>query len=224
MEDLTRRMGTFNMNNTGNTTTGTGGTQSRYTDTDDNWTATNARAGVDAHYGARWTYDYFTQVHGRNGINGTQGPGTTTAAAGGVSLVSSRVHFGSNYNNAFWYQNKMTYGDGNGSTFSPLTTLDIAGHEMTHGVTQYTANLTYSSESGALNESMSDVFGAMVETYARGGSRERRHVEDRRTGLHARDVGRRASLHGQSAPRGQRRLHRERRSRPLQRALHGLGR
>ena len=170
MEDLTRKMGTFNMNNTGNTTTGTGGTQSRYTDADDNWTATNARAGVDAHYGARWTYDYFKNVHGRNGINGSGGPGTTAAAANSAtSLITSRVHFGSNYNNAFWYQNKMTYGDGNGTTFSPLTTIDIAGHEMTHGVTQYTANLTYANESGALNESMSDVFGAMTELYSRGG-------------------------------------------------------
>lgn len=171
MEDLTRRMGTFNMNNTGNTTTGTGGTQSRYTGTDDVWSATNERAGVDAHYGARWTYDYFKNVHGRNGINGSNGPGTTTAAANsGISLVSSRVHFGSNYNNAFWYNNQMSYGDGNGTSFSPLVSLDIAGHEMTHGVTQYTAGLTYSNESGALNESMSDVFGAMVESYARGGT------------------------------------------------------
>jgi len=171
MEDTVRRMGTFNMNNTGNTTTGTGGTQSRYTDTNDIWDTTAQRAGVDAHYGARWTYDYFKNVHGRNGINGSNGPGTTTAAANsGISLVASRVHFGSNYNNAFWYQNMMTYGDGNGTTFSPLTTLDIAGHEMTHGVTQYSANLTYSNESGALNESMSDVFGAMVELYARGGT------------------------------------------------------
>ena len=171
MEDLTRKMGTFNMNNTGNTSTGTGGTQSRFTDTDDIWTATNARAGVDAHWGARWTYDYFLNVHGRNGINGSGGPGTTAAAANsGVSMITSRVHFGSNYNNAFWYQNKMTYGDGNGTTFSPLTTVDIAGHEMTHGVTQYSANLTYANESGALNESMSDVFGAMTELYSRGGT------------------------------------------------------
>lgn len=170
MEDTTRRMGTFNMNNTGNTTTGTGGTQSRYTDTNDVWDATAQRAGIDAHYGARWTYDYFLNIHGRNGINGSNGPGTTAAAANsGISLVTSRVHFGSNYNNAFWYQNRMTYGDGNGTTFTPLTTLDIAGHEMTHGVVQYSANLTYANESGALNESMADVFGAMVESYSRGG-------------------------------------------------------
>lgn len=170
MEDTTRRQGTFNMNNSGSTSTGTGGTQSRYTDADDSWTATNARAGVDAHYGAAKTFDYYQSVHGRNGIDGNYGPGTTTAAANGVSIVASRVHFGTGYNNAFWYQNMMTYGDGDGTSFTPLTTLDICGHEMTHGVTERTANLTYAKESGALNESMSDVFGAMVELYADGGT------------------------------------------------------
>lgn len=169
MEDTTRRQGTFNMNNTGNTSTGTGGTQSRYTDADDNWTATNARAGVDAHYGAAKTFDYYQTVHGRNGIDGNYGPGTTTAAANSVSIVASRVHFGSGYNNAFWYQNMMSYGDGDGTTFSPLTSTDVCGHEMTHGVTERTANLTYSKESGALNESWSDIMGAMVELYADGG-------------------------------------------------------
>lgn len=169
MEDTTRRQGTFNMNNTGNTSTGTGGTQSRYTDADDNWTATNARAGVDAHYGAAKTFDYYQTVHGRNGIDGNYGPGTTTAISNGVSIVASRVHFGSGYNNAFWYQNMMTYGDGDGSTFTPLTTIDICGHEMTHGVTERTANLTYAKESGALNESWSDIMGSMVELYADGG-------------------------------------------------------
>ncbi|MGH9949182.1 MAG: M4 family metallopeptidase [Pyrinomonadaceae bacterium] len=170
MEDLTRRMGTFNMNNTGNTTTGTGGTQSRYTDTNDVWDSTTQRAGVDAHFGAAATYDYYKNVHGRNGIDGNNGPGTTSAAANsGISLLVSRVHFGSGYNNAFWNGSAMTYGDGNGTTFTPLVTLDIAGHEMTHGVTERTANLTYAKESGALNESMSDIFGSMVESYARGG-------------------------------------------------------
>ncbi len=170
MEDVTRRMGTFNMNNTGNTSTGTGGTQSRYTDTDDIWDSTAQRAGVDAHIGAASTFDYYQAVHGRNGINGSNGPGTTAAAANsGVSLVVSRVHFGVSYNNAFWNGSVMTYGDGDGSSFSPLVTTDIAGHEMTHGVTQFTANLTYSNESGALNEAVSDIFGAMVERYSRGG-------------------------------------------------------
>jgi Zn-dependent metalloprotease len=172
MEDTTRRMGTFNMNSTGNETTGTGGTQSRYTDTDDNWNTTIQRAGVDAHYGAAQTYDYYQAVHGRAGINGASGPGTTTSAVGGIPLVVSRVHFGSSgrYNNAFWYNNQMSYGDGDGTTFSPLTTVDVAGHEMSHGVTEYTANLTYANESGALNEATSDIFGAMVELRADGGT------------------------------------------------------
>ncbi|HVE57911.1 MAG TPA: M4 family metallopeptidase [Pyrinomonadaceae bacterium] len=172
MEDLTRKQGTFNMNSTGNESTGTGGTQSRYTDTDDVWNTTIQRAGVDAHYGAAKTFDYYLNVHGRNGIDGSGGPGTTTSAATGVGLIVSRVHFGSSgrYNNAFWYNNQMSYGDGDGTTFSPLTTIDICGHEMTHGVTERTANLTYSGESGALNESMSDVMGAMVELYSDGGT------------------------------------------------------
>lgn len=166
MEDTGRRMGTFNMNNTGNVSTGTGGTQSRYTDADNTWSTTAQKAGVDAHLGASSTYDYYKNVHGRNGIDGNNGPGSTTSADGTVTLVPSRVHFGSGYNNAFWNGSSMTYGDGDGSQFTPLVTLDIAGHEMTHGVTERTANLTYSRESGALNESMSDIFGTMVERYA----------------------------------------------------------
>jgi Zn-dependent metalloprotease len=170
MEDLTRKQGTFNMNNTGNTSTGTGGTQSRYTGTDDVWNATNERAGVDAHYGAAKTLDYYQAVHGRNGIDGNYGPGTTAAGANSaVSLLVSRVHFGASYNNAFWNGSNMTYGDGDGSSFTPLTTIDICGHEMTHGVTERTAALTYSKESGALNEAMSDIMGSMVELYSDGG-------------------------------------------------------
>jgi Zn-dependent metalloprotease len=170
LEDTTKKIGTFNMNSTGNENTGTGGTQSRYTDTDNVWDATIQRVGVDAQYGAVKTFDYYAAVHGRNGIDGTGGPGTTTAASGGAALIVSRVHFGTSgaYNNAFWFNNQMTYGDGDGSTFSPLASLDVAGHEMTHGVTEKTANLTYANESGALNEGMSDIFGAMVERYTRG--------------------------------------------------------
>jgi len=162
MEDTVRKMGTFNFNN-GTTTA------ARFTDTNDIWDATAQKAGVDAHYGAAATYDYYKNVHGRNGIDGNSGPGSVTSADGTVSLVSSRVHYSTNYNNAYWNGSAMTYGDGDGTQFTPLVTLDIAGHEMTHGVTERTANLTYSNESGALNESMSDVFGSMVESYARGG-------------------------------------------------------
>ena len=173
LEDLTRKQGTFNMNSTGNESTGAGGTASRYTDTDDVWNTTIQRAGVDAHYGAAKTFDYYQAVHGRNGIDGNYGPGSTAAAANsGVNLLVSRVHFGSSgrYNNAFWNGTNMSYGDGDGTTFTPLTTLDICGHEMTHGVTERTANLTYSNESGALNEATSDIMGSMVELYAKGGT------------------------------------------------------
>ncbi len=93
-------------------------------------------------------------MHGRNGIFGT-GQGSF-----------NRVHYGSGYVNAFWDGTKMTYGDGDGTSYGPLTSLDVAGHEMSHGVTEHSANLTYSGESGGLNESTSDIFGTSVEFYA----------------------------------------------------------
>ena len=163
LEDVGRKVGTFNYNN-GTTTA------ARYTDADNIWDSTAQKAGVDAQYGQIKTYDYYLNVHGRNGIDGSGGPGATTSINGTTALITSRVHYSTNYNNAYWNGSYMTYGDGNGTTFTPLVTLDIAGHEMTHGVTERTANLTYSGESGALNESMSDVFGAMVERSVQGES------------------------------------------------------
>ena len=163
MEDLTRKIGTFDNRN--------GTPTYRFTDTDNTWNSTTQRAGVDAHYGAAKVYDYYKNTHGRTGIDGSGGPGYYTAAANSsIALISSKVHYGSRYNNAFWNGSYMTYGDGDGSTFSPLVTLDICGHEMTHGVTERTAGLIYQNESGALNESVSDIFGAMVERYAEGES------------------------------------------------------
>ncbi len=175
MEDLTRAIGTFDNRNTAriNTTFGTitsYGSIYRFADADNVWNAATAKAGVDAHYGARKVYDYFLNVHGRNGIDGAGGPRTLASVTGSPALISSIVHFGSRFNNAFWSssRNQMFYGDGDGVQFSPLVTLDICGHEMQHGITSRTANLTYANESGALNESWSDVFGAMVELYAEG--------------------------------------------------------
>ncbi len=110
--------------------------------------------GADAHYGVAATWDYFKTQHGRSGI-----------ANNGKGVVS-RVHFGRNYQNAFWSDGCfcMTFGDGdNGATIYPLVSLDVAGHEMSHGVTSRTANLVYSGESGGLNEATSDIFGTMVE-------------------------------------------------------------
>jgi len=109
---------------------------------------------MDAHYGTEMTYDYFLFIHNRNSIDGN-----------GFRL-RSYVHYGNNYVNAFWNGRWMTYGDGN-STTSPLTTLDICGHEVTHGLTDRTSDLIYANESGALNESFSDIFGTCIEAYAR---------------------------------------------------------
>lgn len=160
LENTTRKAGTFDSRNTTSSTY-------RFTDTNDVWDSSTQRAAVDAQYGAEKTLEYFQNVHGRNGIDGSGGPAYYTSAVGGVGLISSKVHYSTRYNNAFWNGSYMTYGDGDGTTFSPLVTLDICGHEMTHGVTERTANLTYAGESGALNESFSDVFGAMVERYTR---------------------------------------------------------
>ncbi len=161
LEDVVRKVGTFTFNN---------GTTSVYrlSDTDNVWASA---AAIDAHYAASATYDYFKNVHGRNGIDGAGGPGAYAAAENSaMGLISSVVKYSTAYNNAFWNGSYMTYGDGDGSTFKPLVSLDVGAHEMTHGVTERTANLTYSNESGALNESMSDVFGAMVERSVRGES------------------------------------------------------
>ena len=77
----------------------------------------------------------------------------------------SRVHYGNAYNNAFWDGTQMTYGDGSGNA-KPLTSIDVAGHEMSHGVTENSAALNYRGESGGLNEATSDIFGTAVEFYA----------------------------------------------------------
>jgi zinc metalloprotease ZmpA len=121
-------------------------------------TGSRESAAVDAQYGTNSTWDYFKNVHARNGIFGN-GTGSF-----------NRVHYGRNYVNAFWDGTKMTYGDGDGVEFGPLTSLDVAGHEMSHGVTENSANLTYSGESGGLNEATSDIFGTLVEFYAANGN------------------------------------------------------
>ena len=128
-----------------------------FTDADNTWgnNATSDRATVaaDAHFGVATTWDYYKNAHGRNGIF-NDGKG-----------VKSYVHVGNAWVNAAWYANAMYYGDGGGS-YLPLTSLDIAGHEMSHGVNQAEANLAYSNDSGGLNEANSDIMGTMVEFYA----------------------------------------------------------
>ncbi|MFI9610706.1 M4 family metallopeptidase [Streptomyces sp. NPDC052023] len=137
-----------------------------FTDADNHWgdgtTTDRASVAVDAQYGTDTTWDYFHDVHGRNGIAG-DGKGSY-----------NRVHYGTRYNNAFWDDTCfcMTYGDGDGTNMGPLVSLDITGHEMAHGVTSKTAALTYSGESGGLNEATSDIFGTLVEFHAGNASDE----------------------------------------------------
>ncbi|WP_406515149.1 M4 family metallopeptidase [Streptomyces sp. NBC_00873] len=144
---------TYNLNH------GTSGTGTLFSGSDDVWgdgTPQNVEtAGADAHYGAAETWDYYKNVQGRTGIRGD-----------GVGAYS-RVHYGNSYVNAFWSDSCfcMTYGDGSGNA-KPLTSLDVAAHEMTHGVTSATANLVYSGESGGLNEATSDIMAAAVEFYS----------------------------------------------------------
>ncbi|MCT4509799.1 MAG: M4 family metallopeptidase [Tepidibacter sp.] len=110
------------------------------------------KPAVDAHKYAEHVYDYYNKKFGRNSIDDK-----------GMDIISS-VHYGDNYVNAFWFYDQMTYGDGDGSTSLALSgALDVVGHEMTHGVTENEANLVYENQSGALNESFSDVFGTFIE-------------------------------------------------------------
>ncbi|MFI9343919.1 M4 family metallopeptidase [Streptomyces sp. NPDC052773] len=146
--------------NKARSTSGSAGTL--FTDADDTWgtgtassSSSDQTAAVDAAYGAQTTWDYYKNTFGRNGIKNDG------------KAAYSRVHYGNAYVNAFWSDSCfcMTYGDGEGNT-KPLTSLDVAAHEMTHGVTSNTAGLNYSGESGGLNEATSDIFGAAVEFYA----------------------------------------------------------
>ncbi|WP_251095009.1 M4 family metallopeptidase [Streptomyces sp. Caat 7-52] len=144
---------TYNLNH------GSSGTGTLYSQNNDTWgngsNSNAATAGADAHYGAALTWDFYKNTFGRSGIKNN-----------GVGAYS-RVHYGNSYVNAFWDDSCfcMTYGDGSGNA-KPLTSIDVAGHEMSHGVTSATANLNYSGESGGLNEATSDIMAAGVEFYA----------------------------------------------------------
>jgi Zn-dependent metalloprotease len=117
-------------------------------------TATGDITVDEAYDGSGATYDFYHDVYQRNSIDGR-----------GLPLVST-VHFDLNYDNAFFDGKQMVYGDGDSSLFERFTkSLDVIGHELTHGVTQYEAGLVYSGQPGALNESFSDVFGVLVKQY-----------------------------------------------------------
>ncbi len=144
---------TYNLNR------GTSGTGTLFSGADDVWGNGNPSnletAAADAHYGAQVTWDFYKSAFGRSGIRNDG------------KAAYSRVHYGNNYVNAFWSDSCfcMTYGDGSGNA-NPLTSLDVAAHEMSHGLTSATAGLNYSGESGGLNEATSDIFGAGAEFFA----------------------------------------------------------
>ena len=133
------------------------GDRVEFTDDDNFWDNANEQmddAAIDAHWGMQETYDYFLNEHGRDSYNGNGG------------LITVYIHYDNNWFNAQWTGNGvMRFGDG---ANNPLTSIDVTSHEFSHGVTEYTAGLIYQNESGALNESYSDVFGTAVEFYALG--------------------------------------------------------
>jgi Zn-dependent metalloprotease len=111
----------------------------------------------EAYDGLGATYKFYWEVFQRNSIDDQ-----------GMQL-NGEVHFGQNYDNAFWNGSRMIFGDGDGEVLTRTTAaVDVIGHELTHGVTEHTASLAYSGQSGALNESISDVFGIMVKQYITG--------------------------------------------------------
>ncbi|GHH93712.1 metalloprotease [Streptomyces capillispiralis] len=114
-------------------------------------TVNRAYAGLGA------TFELFLKAYGRDSIDGKGLP------------MDATVHYDEDYNNAFWNGEQMVFGDGDGEIFLDFTLpIDVIGHELAHGVTQYTANLDYFGQSGALNESVSDVFGALIKQYSLG--------------------------------------------------------
>ncbi len=157
LKDITRGNGveTYNLNKGTNYTVAT-----NFTDANNDWTAVEFNnvnkdnAALDAHWGAEKTFDYFLSTHGRNSYNNA-----------GIT-IKSYVHYSTNYNNAYWNGSVMTYGDGSGTVFDALSSLDVAAHEIGHAVCETTANLAYQKESGAMNEGFSDIWGACVEYFA----------------------------------------------------------
>jgi Zn-dependent metalloprotease len=108
----------------------------------------------EAYDGAGSTYDFYWNIYQRNSVDGN-----------GLHLDST-VHYQQNYDNAFWNGQQMVYGDGDGQIFTRFTVaVDVIGHELTHGVTQFSSGLNYQDQPGALNESISDVFGSLVKQY-----------------------------------------------------------
>ncbi len=118
---------------------------------------TNDDYAIDAHWGAEMVYDYWKNIHNRLSFDNKN------------SAIKSYTHYGPAYDNAFWNGSVMTYGDGSGTSanngFRPLTSLDVCGHEIGHGICSFTSDLVYQGESGAMNEALSDIWAACVENF-----------------------------------------------------------
>jgi Zn-dependent metalloprotease len=142
---------TYDMNNGTNFSTAVD-----YQNTSTDWQS--EQVGVQGHWSFEKAFDYYQIIHGRNSYDN----------AGGT--ITSYLEYGVNYNNASWSQvlHVMNFGGGDGITRRSWASLDVVAHELTHGVTQFSAGLVYQNESGALNESFSDIFGTAVEFYAEG--------------------------------------------------------
>ncbi len=143
-----------------------------FTDVDNNWTLAEHKRGMgeggaqeaenddiawDAHWGAEQVYDYWLKKHGRLSYDNKN------------TSIRSFIHYGPAYDNAFWNGSVMTYGDGSGNAatgFKALTSLDVCGHEIGHGVCSSTSNLAYEKESGAMNEALSDIWASCIENFA----------------------------------------------------------
>src|SRR5581483_808080 len=124
---------------------------------DEGGAATGDAAADEAYDGLGATYDLYYDIFGRDSLDDN-----------GLRLVAS-VHYGQQFDNAEFDGQQMLFGDGDGEYFNRFTiAIDVIGHELTHGVTQYTSGLDYQDQSGALNESFSDIFGSLVKQYAGG--------------------------------------------------------
>jgi Zn-dependent metalloprotease len=122
-----------------------------FTNTNTNWTVESDRAAYDVHWGLEATYDYFLTNFDRDSYddNGSE--------------INAFVHYDEDYANAFWSGEYLGFGDGNGISYGPLVSLEIVAHEYTHAITEFSAGLIYENESGALNESFSDIFGTVID-------------------------------------------------------------
>ena len=148
LRDLTKGSGIITLH-------GETSTHSEYTSTTPNWSyTTNDKYALDAHYGVSQTYDFYFSNFNRNSINNA-----------GYALTSY-VNETATSNNAYWDGTIMHYGI-RSTNGAGITAIDVTAHELTHGLTQYTSNLTYSNESGAMNESMSDIFGKAVQFWSK---------------------------------------------------------